>query len=183
MTSIDSRPALRLVTGAAHDPSEIEWAWFCGHCAARPLTATAPAPTARVCPGCGLGLFLEAPLDAAPSPRESFLVIDSALLVQAVSRRAEKLLGVREDSVVGRPLSELFVNADAGCDAARELTCAVSEASLGEDIPRCVHVRPANTFGVRLRARVAPCGPPRASLLVLDGRPQPVGPPHTQLGQ
>jgi len=29
-------------------------------------------------------------------------------------------------------------------------------------------VRPWNTFGVRLRARVASCGPPRAALVVLE---------------
>jgi hypothetical protein len=28
-------------------------------------------------------------------------------------------------------------------------------------------VRPWNTFGVRLQARIAPCGPPRAALIVL----------------
>ena len=32
-------------------------------------------------------------------------------------------------------------------------------------------VRPWNTFGVRLRARIAPCGPPRAALVVLDPSP------------
>jgi hypothetical protein len=29
-------------------------------------------------------------------------------------------------------------------------------------------VRPWNTFGVRMRARIATCGPPRAALIVLD---------------
>jgi hypothetical protein len=178
MSSIDPRPALRLITGALHDAPVVEWAWFCGHCAAPPQIDTAPAPTARVCPSCGLGLLLEAPRDAVPSPRESFLVIDSALLVQAVSRRAERLLGVREDTVVRRPLAELLVSAGADPEATSGLALAVMDATGGEDAPRRVHVRPANTFGVRLRARVAPCGPPRASLLVLDG-PQPLGTPRT----
>jgi hypothetical protein len=31
-------------------------------------------------------------------------------------------------------------------------------------------VRPWNTFGVRLRARVASCGPPRAALVVLENQ-------------
>lgn len=174
MSPINSRPALRLIAGALDDAPPIEWTWFCGHCAAPPPTATAPDPTARVCPSCGLGLLLEAPRDAVPSPRESFLVIDSALLVQAVSRRAEKLLVVREDTVVGRPVAELIVSADADSDRTTGLSFAVLDATGGEDNPCRVHVRPANTFGVRLRARVAPCGPPRASLLVLDG-PQPLG--------
>ena len=29
-------------------------------------------------------------------------------------------------------------------------------------------VRPWNTFGVRMRARIATCGPPRAALIVLE---------------
>jgi hypothetical protein len=29
-------------------------------------------------------------------------------------------------------------------------------------------VRPANTFGIRLTARIATCGPPRAALVVLE---------------
>jgi hypothetical protein len=29
-------------------------------------------------------------------------------------------------------------------------------------------VRPWNTFGVRMRAKIAMCGPPRAALIVLD---------------
>jgi hypothetical protein len=177
MSSIESRPALRLIAGAFHKAPVVEWAWFCGHCAAPPRIDTAPAPTARVCPSCGLGLLLRAPRDAVPSQRESFVVIDSALLVQAVSRRAEKLLVVREDTVVGRPLAELLVSADAEAEAAGGLALAVIDATGGEDVPRRVHVRPANTFGVRLQARVAPCGPPRASLLVLEG-PQPLGAPR-----
>lgn len=173
MSPINSRPALHLIPGALNEPP-IEWAWFCGHCAAPPPTATAPEPMARVCPSCGLGLLLGTPRDAAPSPRESFLVVDAALLVQAVSRRAEKLLGVREDTVVRRPVAELLVSADADSDTTTGLSFAVLDATGGEDNPCRVHVRPANTYGVRLRARVAPCGPPRASLVVLDG-PQRLG--------
>ena len=94
--------------------------------------------------------------------------------MQAVSRRAEKLLCVREDTVVGRPVAELLVSADADSDISTGLVCAVLDATGGEDHLRRVEVRPANTFGVRLHARVAPCGPPRASLLVLNG-PQPLG--------
>jgi hypothetical protein len=35
-------------------------------------------------------------------------------------------------------------------------------------------VRPWNTFGVRLRSRVASCGPPRAALVVLDQQARPL---------
>lgn len=164
-----SRPALRLVEGAASQPAA--WSWFCGHCAAPAPGGQAPAPAARVCPSCGLGLLLEARADAVPTERDAFLVIDNALLVQAMSRRAQGLLAVSEEEAVNRPLSELLVSADAE-GAGNRLAAAVADAAQGSGEPMNVFVRPWNTFGVRMRARIAPCGPPRAALLVLGGGPQ-----------
>src|SRR5438270_11374635 len=86
------RATLRLV-GAPYAAEE--WGWFCGHCGARRM-ADAPAPIARVCGDCGLGLLLEARVDAIPDPDDAFLVIDSSLTVQAMSSSAEIALGVRE---------------------------------------------------------------------------------------
>ena len=76
------KPALRLVEG----PSEslVEWVWFCGHCAVQAPGSGPPAPTARVCTSCGLGLFIETRIDAMPQPRDAFLVVDRMLLVQAL---------------------------------------------------------------------------------------------------
>ena len=56
------RPALRLVEGGLD--TTVAWQWFCGHCAASSPSGEAPAPTARVCTSCGLGLLLEAREDA-----------------------------------------------------------------------------------------------------------------------
>src|SRR5947209_18785201 len=98
-----SRPALRLVQGAAAQP--IEWSWFCGHCAAPSPGSQAPPPTARVCRSCGLGLLLETRRDLIPGGEDAFLVVDSALLIQALSHHAEDLLGVSEDEAVNRPIS------------------------------------------------------------------------------
>jgi hypothetical protein len=164
------RPALRLVPGALDAPAE--WAWFCGHCAAPSRGGEAPPPTARVCPSCGLGLLLETRLDALPTPRDAFVVVDAQLLVQAMSRRAEKLLTVAEDLAVHRPVSNLLVPADSEAGKSAGFAAAVADAVSGGDEPRSAFVRPWNTFGVRMRARIAPCGPPRAALLVLDDRPQ-----------
>ena len=58
---------------------------------------------------------------------------------------------------------------------------AIAEAAQGieSDVARSF-VRPWNTFGVRMRAKIAMCGPPRAALIVLDDdRPQ--GPRATGL--
>ena len=161
-----SRPELRLVEGAA--TQTIEWAWFCGHCAAPAPKGQAPAPTARVCPSCGLGLLLETRADAVPTEREAFLVIDNALLIQAMSRRAQMLLALTEEEAVNRPVAELLVPADAEGQAQAGFAAAIAEAAQGADRSSSVYVRPWNTFGIRIRARIASCGPPRAALVVLQ---------------
>lgn len=111
--------------------------------------------------------MLETRADAAPSERDAFLVIDSALLVQAMSRRAQGLLAVSEEEAVNRPISELLVTADAEAQSSR-LAAAIADAAQGTGEAVSAFVRPWNTFGVRMRARIAPCGPPRAALLVLQ---------------
>ena len=163
----DLRPALKLVeSGARAEP--VEFAWFCGHCAAPSRDDQPPAPTARVCPSCGLGIMLETRADIAPSHSDAFLVIDGALLVQAMSWRAETLLGVTEESAVNRPVMHLLVPADAEAGGPARFAAALSEAAAGAAEPVSAFVRPWSTFGVRLRARVASCGPPRAALVVLE---------------
>jgi hypothetical protein len=146
----------------------VPWRWFCGHCAAPSPSGAAPPPTARVCTSCGLGLLLETRDDAVPDSRDAFLVVDSALLVQAMSREAQALLDMTEEMAVDKPVAELLVPADA--EAGRTgFAGAVAQAADGQDpdTNRAV-VRPWNTFGVRMRARIATCGPPRAALIVLD---------------
>ena len=164
----DLRPELRLVQTAGAEA--VEFAWFCGHCAAPAGGDPPPAPLARVCRSCGLGVMLETRRDIAPSPRDAFLVIDSSLLVQGMSSRAETLLDMTEDSAVNRPVLELLVPADAEAGRPARFAEALAKAAAGADEPVSAFVRPWNTFGVRLRARVASCGPPRAALVVLDGQ-------------
>jgi hypothetical protein len=160
------RPDLRLVHGALEAP--VEWTWFCGHCAAPSPGGDAPAPAARVCRSCGLGLLLETREDAAPDPDDAFLIVDASLRLHGLSRQAERLLGVREDLVVNRPVSEFVVPADAEAGSRSGLAAAVAEA-VGNGIEsQHAFVRPANTFGVRVRARIVACGPPRAALIVLE---------------
>jgi hypothetical protein len=69
-------------------------------------------------------------------------------------------------------VSELLVPADAEAGRAG-FAAAVAQAAAGEDPDNSrTFVRPWNTFGVRLRARIATCGPPRAALVVMEsGRP------------
>lgn len=125
-------------------------------------------PTARVCRSCGLGVMLETRCDTVPSHKDAFLVIDSSLLVQAMSWQAEAVLGVTEDTAVNRPVMQLLVPADAEAGGPSRFADALLEAAAGADDPVSAFVRPWNTFGVRLRTRIASCGPPRAALVVLE---------------
>jgi hypothetical protein len=127
-----------------------------------------------VCTSCGLGLLLETREDAVPDGRDAFLVVDSRLLIQAMSREAQTLLAVPEEDAVNRPVAELLVPADAESEGRAGFAAAIAEAADGQDpgLPRRF-VRPWNTFGVRMRARVATCGPPRAALIVLENGRRP----------
>jgi hypothetical protein len=162
----DRRAMLRLVPSTAEEacPSQ----WFCGHCGAPPPNNETPAPPARVCGECGLGLLLEARADVAPGPDSPFLIVDGSMAVCALSSTSEELLAVAETDVVNRPITELLTSADAEVGGAEGLAAAIMWAARGEDEPRRVIVRPANVFGVRMPLRVGACGPPRAALLVLE---------------
>ena len=164
---MNQRPALRLVEGGLD--TSVSWLWFCGHCAAPSPGGAPPPPTARVCGACGLGLLLEAREDAVPSNRDAFLVVDSALLVQAMSREAQSLLDVTEEMAIDKPVAELLVPADAETQGRTGFAAAIVDAADGhEPEPSRSFVRPWNTFGVRMRAKIAGCGPPRAALVVLE---------------
>jgi hypothetical protein len=157
------RAALRLVHGASE-----EWSWFCGHCAAPSPGGQAPAPGARVCRSCGFGLLLEARRDAIPTADDPFLIVDRALLIQGVSRKAELLFAIDEGFAVNRAITEVLVPAEAQAGARMEFAAALTEAVAGDGDPVYRFVRPWNTYGVRLRVRIAACGPPRAALLVIE---------------
>lgn len=137
---------------------------FCSHCGSPPR----PDASSRVCTACEMGLLLTAAEDVAPSPGSPFIVIDGSMSVCAVSAAAEQLLATSETDAVNRLVTELIVPADAEARAAENLAVAVTWAARGEEGVQRVTVRPANTFGVRVRTRIATCGPPRAALLVFD---------------
>ena len=168
-TASNGRPALRLVVAPERElagPS----VWFCSHCGTRSSISGKPAkaPVSRVCGDCGLGLLIEAAEGVAPHAGDAFLVLDQALSVCAVSRGAEQLLATREPDVVNRHVTDLLIPADAEEEAGESLSVAVAWAARGDGATRTTVVRPANTFGIRLTARIASCGPPRAALLVLE---------------
>ncbi len=148
------------------DDRGLELTPFCGHCG-MPPAATPENAGSRVCGHCGLGLVLQASVDVAPRVDEPFLVIDSTLSVCAVSARAEELIGADETQAVNRHVGDFLVPADANAPSAENLLVLLVDAASASGPPRTAVVRPRDEFGVRFRARIGPCGPPRAALLVL----------------
>jgi hypothetical protein len=168
-TASTGRPALRLITPLEHEaPAPL--VAFCSHCGTRPTPRPdgTAATHSRVCASCGLGLILESPADVAPSAGDAFLVLDHSLAVCAMSEAAERLLAASEPDVVNRHVSDLLMPAGAEEKNGAGLSAAVAWATRGDVGTRTAVVRPANTFGIRLTARIASCGPPRAALLVLE---------------
>lgn len=119
----------------------------------------------RVCASCGLGMLLTAPAGAIGGPDDPFLVVSEALLVVAVSAAAERLFGSETSLLSSRLLSTL-----SGFRGNDELARAVRRAALGArevvTLPVTGPSAAARRAG-RLEARIAPCGPPRAALVVV----------------
>ena len=157
---------LRALRPLEVDERGLEVISFCGHCAMPPAVSVQSAGS-RVCGHCGLGLVLQASSDIAPRADEPFLVIDHTLSVCAVSAQAEELLDIDETKAVNRIVSDFLVPADANAPSADNLLVLLVDAASGSGPPRTAIVRPLQEFGVRFRARIGPCGPPSAALLVL----------------
>jgi hypothetical protein len=115
--------------------------------------------------------MVSAPPDAAPSPKDPFILVDGQLSICAVSRLAEELLLTSETDVVNSHIGDLLVPADIEVGGPDSLVNLIVHAARGTGETHHVVLRPAKEFGIRFWARIAPCGPPRAALLVLaDGR-------------
>lgn len=142
---------------------------FCSHCAKTPEGGVLPEVGSRVCTSCNLGLLLDAPEALAPKVKDAFVVVDRSLAVHALSKRAEKLLGMRELDAIDKRITDLLVPADAEAQGPHALSALlVAAASDGGDEVTEAIVRPADEFGVRFAARIGPCGPTPGALVVLD---------------
>jgi hypothetical protein len=142
---------------------------FCGYCGVQP--AAGAAADTRVCPDCGLGLLLTADAALAPEPDAAFVVVDAGLTIRALSAGAERLFDCAETDVVDQPLENLLVTADAAEGSRGRLNALIAGTARGGlhgAEPAVAIVRPARAFGVRYRARIGPCEPGRAALLVLS---------------
>lgn len=158
---------LRALRPVEVDDRGLDVVSFCGHCAMHPQAAAGDPPS-RVCGHCGLGLVLQASTDVAPRRDEPFLVIDTTLSVCAVSAAAEELLGIDETTAVNKHIADFLVPADANAPSAENLLALLVSVAGGAGETRTTVVRPRQEFGVRFKARIGPCGPPDAALLVLS---------------
>ena len=164
---MSQRPQLVALPGYADREPEVH---FCGHCG-RAAVIDIAAPATRVCGRCELGLLIGAPPELAPAPDDPFLLVDSTLSVCGMSALAEDLLGVSETAAVNRHVNELLVPADAEASGPGDLVNLLIHAARGDGEVHEVVLRPTDEYGIRFWARIGPCGPPRAALLVLgDGR-------------
>jgi PAS fold len=133
--------------------AKVEFCSRCGRMSDRPAGR-------RVCQACGLGVLLSCPADALPGGAAAFLVVDSDLRVSAASAKAERLLGERAS---GSHVPELI----AGRLGNGELTRQLARAANGLSGTATLEVSVSGRRG-SFEARVSPCGPPRAALLVLS---------------
>jgi hypothetical protein len=163
------RPRLVALPGDADPRPDVH---FCGHCGGA-AAIDIDRPASRVCGRCELGLLIGAPPDLAPAPNDPFLLVDSTLAVCGISALAEEILGVSETEAVNHHINEFLVPADAEVSGPGDLVNLLINAARGAGEVHEVVLRPTDEFGIRYWARIGPCGPPRAALLVLgDGSPR-----------
>jgi hypothetical protein len=158
-----ARTQLRLVPDFVEPVPQVQ---FCGHCGQAPPTPM--AARSRVCALCGLGVVIGAAQDLAPQPGGSFLIVDRRLKLCALSRGAERLLGLVEPTAVHRNIGEFLEPADAEAGPGDALVQSITAGAAGLGPTRNVVLRPAGEYGVRYAARIGSCGPPRGALIVLD---------------
>lgn len=156
-------PSLRLIRGALDTSA---WSAFGGRSGSLPSGDPGSA-LAKAFGSYAVGPLPERVTDALPGKDDAFLVIDSMLRVQAVSETAARLLGVRGEDVLGSPVAKLLGPADAEARAPEDFLHLLRRASTDGNEPSSVFVRPRNAFGVRMVARIAPCGPSGGALVLL----------------
>jgi GGDEF domain-containing protein len=150
-------------------PPERSSVRFCGHCGYRP-----PGANGRVCAKCGLGVVISVPADAVPARDDPFLILDAHMTVGALSRRAASVLGITEGWALHRHVDE-FLAADIAQDpTVRTLGTVLGRTARGERAPRDLQVRlrTEKNHDAPFGARIAACGPPAGTLIVLT---QPTG--------
>lgn len=150
-------------------PERLERARFCTRCAATAAEGDGhamPYGFDRVCDRCGMGVMLSAPRKALPDAGAAFVVVTREGRISAVSEPAERLVG-DEAGLLGMPITTAVTSPE---DEAQLLRSLARAAGGGREIVEgpVVHAGQPSGKPVRMNARIASCGPPRAALLVLE---------------
>jgi hypothetical protein len=141
---------------------------FCSYCGYPPMGPWR-SRAHRVCMRCQLGIVLRATPNQQPHIDDPFLIVNQALLVQAISHRAEDVLRVKEPDAVGGSVADLLC-VPGRHDGTVAMAAMVDQAIAGEPTPAKLEVRTVRKPAVRLVGRLARCGPPPAALLILSAR-------------
>jgi PAS domain-containing protein len=92
-----------------------------------------------------------------------FLVVDRTLVVSALSRRAEQLFGVPEQSLLDRPISDLLAATDPD-----GFTATLHAAVFGDATQARAHCRSRLRPSPPLEPRIVHCNPPAGALLLFE---------------
>lgn len=138
---------------------------FCSYCGYPPMGPWR-VRAHRVCMRCEMGVVLKAPPGAAPRYNDPFVIVDRQLAVQAVSRRAEVALAVKEPAGLHAPLEEFLICENGDHDRG-ELAALVELVFAGTEPSDRLELRTVVNPKVRLQVRVTSCGPPAGALLIL----------------
>jgi hypothetical protein len=145
-------------------PKPIRFCSRCGHPAEDPPGR--PELRKRVCSRCGMGMILTCPRDALPGESAAFLILDYELRVTAVSEAGELFFG-KEKALMGSGLLDLVTSPLGDDQLARKATVAAQRPSDPVVMPLRL-LAPVNDSVGTMAARIATCGPPRATLLTVE---------------
>jgi hypothetical protein len=114
--------------------------------------------------------MISAPAVVAPRRDDAFLILDGQMVVGALSKRAQSLLGVSEHWALDRRIDEFLTPAHPRVPGTDTLETALARAAQGELTPRTleVNLRSSKSNKVSFVARIGPCGPPPSTLIVFD---------------
>jgi hypothetical protein len=144
---------LATVAGSHRQGSQAEEIEFCSYCG-----RLGGGEQERVCRACGLGVRLRTRADVLTFEGVPFLIVRADGIVSAMSATAEREFG---DHVARQILTVL---------ESSDLAGAVASAADGKGGVVTLSARPlvGRRFRSRVGVRVAPCGDPRAALVVVD---------------
>jgi hypothetical protein len=113
-----------------------------------------------------MGVLLTCSRDALPGDAAAFVICTYDLGVTAVSQAGEQIFG-KEDEVVGSHLLDLVTSPLGDDQLARHAGLAAQRACDPVVMPLRLASAKAEEMGT-LAARIATCGPPRATLVTVE---------------